>query len=224
MPKIGIRSVAVMLLGPPGSGKGSVGKHLLECFEIPHISTGDILREHVQAGDGLGRQVKALMEGGQLVPDEMVNELVRERIQRADCAQGFILDGYPRTLEQGQALARLLKEQGLDPLVVYLNVDYNHIVARLTARRSCPKCGMVYNLNSKPPREAGLCDQDGCPVVTRDDDREEVIRLRFEAYERLTRPLVEYFEATVDRFYRVDGSQGSPEEIAETTCRLIGRG
>jgi len=221
MPQIDIRGVAVLMFGPPGSGKGTVSKHLVDCFQLPHISTGDILRENVAQGTALGKEVKAVMDSGQLVPDGLVNRLVEDRISRPDCAQGFILDGYPRTLEQGQVLAKLLEGKGLEPLVVYLDVDYNKIVTRLTARRSCPQCGMVYNLFSKPPKEAGLCDVDGCPVVVRNDDREEVIRQRLENYDQLSRPLVDYFKQRVKRFYLVDGSEGSPEEVAERACRLI---
>ena len=221
MPKIGIRAVAVLMFGPPGSGKGTVSKHLVDCFELPHISTGDILRENVARGTELGKEVKAVMDAGQLVSDDLVNRLVEERIGRPDCRDGLILDGYPRTLEQGKALARLLEAKGLEPLVVYLDVDYNEIVTRLTARRSCPQCGTVYNLFSKPPKQEGVCDVDGVPVVVRNDDREEVIRQRLENYDQQSRPLVDFFRERVRRFYSVNGSEGSPEEVAERACRLI---
>lgn len=221
MPKIDIRAVAVLMFGPPGSGKGTVSKHLVDCFDLPHISTGDILRENVARGTELGKEVKSVMDAGQLVSDDLVNRLVEERIGRPDCRDGLILDGYPRTLEQGKTLARLLEARGLEPLVVYLDVDYNKIVARLTARRSCPQCGAVYNLLSKPPKAAGVCDLDGCPLVVRDDDREEVIRQRLENYDHQSRPLVDYFRERVRHFYSVNGSEGSPEEVAERACRLI---
>lgn len=221
MPKIGIRTVAVLLFGPPGCGKGTVGKHLTGCFDIPHISTGDILRENVQAGTELGRQVQSLMENGGLVPDGMVNRLVQDRISRDDCVDGFILDGYPRTLEQGKALAGMLEEQGLEPLVIHLKVDYNRIVSRLTARRSCPQCGAVYNVISKPPKTDGVCDEDGAGLILRGDDCETVIRQRIEAYEAQTLPLVEYFRQLASKFYTVDGNDGSPTDIAERACHHI---
>jgi adenylate kinase len=220
MPKIALRSVAVMLFGAPGSGKGTVGKHLLNCFDIPHISTGDILREHVAAGNMLGRKVKSFMEAGSLVPDDLVNRIVRERLSQPDCEGGFFLDGYPRTLEQADSFAALLREHRLEPLVIYLNVDYNEIVTRLSARRLCPECGSVYNLVSQPPKHPGVCDEDGVAIVKRDDDSDDVIRQRLEAYDRQTRPLLDHFLRSVERFYDVDGS-GSPEEIAERACRLI---
>ena len=192
-----------------------------QCAHLPHISTGDILRDHVQANDALGREVKDLMGGGRLVPDELVNRMVEDRVMRPDSAKGFILDGYPRTLAQAEFLSKLLAAKGLEPVVVDLQVDYNNIIARLTARRSCPACGTVYNLASRPPIKNGFCDTDGTQLVVRDDDREDVIRQRLEAYERQTRPLTEYFEATVNKLVRVDGNYGTPEEIATRACGLI---
>ena len=224
MPKIAVRTVAVMLFGPPGSGKGTIGKHLTGCFDLPHVSTGDILREHVYSGDALGHEVKALMDSGSLVPNELVNRLIEDRIRRADCENGLILDGYPRTLEQAQWLSDLLERRGLEALVIYLDVDYNRIVTRLTARRSCPACGLVYNVLSNPPRTEGVCDADGHALVRRDDDNEEVIAQRFAAYEHQTRPLIEFFRSRVAKFYTVDGNEGSPVDIAERACTLVSRG
>jgi adenylate kinase len=212
---------AILMFGPPGSGKGTVSKVLMGRLGLPHISTGDILRENVQAGTELGRQAKAIMDAGKLVPDELVNQIVAERLSRPDCGQGCILDGYPRTLEQGLVLTQLLERLGLEPVVVYLDVDYNIIVARLTARRSCPKCGAVYNLVSKPPMAGGLCEVDSIPVISRDDDREDVIRQRFASYEKQTQPLADYFTGKVERFYRVAVGEGSPEENSERVCRIL---
>ncbi|MCX6621063.1 MAG: adenylate kinase [Acidobacteria bacterium] len=221
MPKITVGTVAVMLFGPPGSGKGTIAKHLTGCFDIPHISTGDILREHITAKDELGREVKALMDTGRLVPDELVNRIIADRIKRPDCANGAILDGYPRTIEQAEFVSQVLKQRELESMVIYLDVDYNVIVSRLTARRSCPQCGSVYNLRSKPPQVDSICDQDGTPLIMRDDDREDVIRQRLASYESQTQPLVEYFRGKVGWFYRVNGNEGSPEQIAERACTLI---
>jgi adenylate kinase len=219
-----VDKAAILMFGPPGSGKGTVSKVLMSRLGLPHISTGDILRENVQAATDLGRQAKAIMDAGRLVPDELVNQIVAQRLARPDCARGCILDGYPRTLEQGRVLTALLEKLGLEPVVVYLEVDYNIIVARLTARRSCPKCGAVYNLVSKPPAAGGLCELDGTPVVIRDDDKEEVIRQRFASYERQTRPLVDYFTGRVRRFHRVPVGEGSPEENSERVYRILAHG
>jgi adenylate kinase len=221
MPKITVGTVAVMLFGPPGSGKGTIAKHLTGCFDIPHISTGDILREHISADDALGREVKAVMDAGKLVPNELVNRIIVERLQRPDCAAGAILDGYPRTIEQAEFISHVLKQRELESMVIFLDVDYNVIVSRLTARRSCPHCGSVYNLRSKPPRVDSLCDLDGTVLIMRDDDREDVIRQRLASYESLTQPLVNYFRGKVHWFYCVNGNEGSPEQIAERACTLI---
>lgn len=212
---------AVLLFGAPGSGKGTVGKLMEPCVQVPHISTGDILREHVNAHDALGDEVKDMMGIGKLVPDELVNQMVADRVRQPDCCHGFILDGYPRTLEQARFLSQLLDAKGLEPVVVHLLVDYNKIIARLTARRSCPVCGTVYNLESRPPLKDDVCDTDGTALVIREDDREEVIRQRLEAYERQSRPLEEYFVGRVKKLYLVDGNKGTPEEIATRTCGLI---
>jgi adenylate kinase len=223
LPKIAIDHVAVMLFGPPGSGKGTVGQNLTQCFDIPHVSTGNILREHVQAGDELGLRAKAIMDAGALVPDELVNELIEDRLRRPDCENGCILDGYPRTLDQAKWLSGKLKELGLAPLVIYLDVEYNKIVTRLTARRSCPQCGLVYNVLSMPPKVDGICDKDGAVLVQRGDDNETTIGQRFASYEKQTSPLLDYFQSTVEKFYRVDGNDGTPDQIAERACTLISR-
>jgi len=212
---------AVVFFGPPGSGKGTQAILLSDCLSVPHISTGDILREHVAAGDELGRQVQAIMRAGRLAPDELVNRIIEERIGRPDCARGFILDGYPRTVEQARLLSRLLESRGTGRVVVNLAVDYNIIVARITSRRLCPLCGSSYNLISNPPRADGVCDRDGTPLTAREDDSEAVIRQRFEAYERQTVPILEYFRASGYRFLDVDGNSGTPEEISRRICRLI---
>src|ERR1700683_1265080 len=146
---------ALILFGPPGSGKGTQAKLLQNCLtassKAPHISTGDMLREHIQTGDDLGREVAAVLRAGMLVPDDLVNRLVDDRIQKPDSAHGFILDGYPRTLQQAGALGEMLRRRGGTPVVVYLKVDYNEIISRLSGRRQCPLCGTLYNLSTNPP-------------------------------------------------------------------------
>jgi adenylate kinase len=180
------------------------------------------LREHIAAKDAVGGEVQSLMEAGKLVPDELVNSLVEERLQRPDCAQGFILDGYPRTLPQAEKLHGLLSALEVAEVVIHLSVDYNEVIARLASRRQCARCGAVYNLDLRPPKVAGICDLDGTPLVEREDDREEVVRRRLEAYDRETGPLLDYL-ARVGRVYReVDGNSGSPEDVTAEICRLAG--
>jgi len=215
---------ALIILGAPGSGKGTQAVSLAERLGVPHISTGDILREHVAAGDELGRRVQAVMNTGQLVPDELVNEIVEQRLNRPDCAGGCILDGYPRTLPQARLLGQLLARRGLRTVVVNLVVDYNVIVARITARRQCPACGASYNLISNPPREDERCDRGGTALIRRDDDSEAVLRKRFQAYQRQTAPLVDYFRSCAARFYEVAAADGTPEQITGRILELIRQG
>ena len=214
----------IVLFGPPGSGKGTQAKILTECLGVPHISTGDMLREHIQAGDRVGIEVKALMSSGNLVSDELVNRLVRERIDLADCQNGFILDGYPRTTQQAQAMSGQVAERGFEKLVVHLKVDYNKLISRLTGRRQCVQCGSLYNLVLKPSKVEGICDLDGAKLAIREDDRESVIRQRLEAYEAQTRPLLNYFSSN-GGLVEVDGSEQSPVEISDRICQLaLGKG
>jgi adenylate kinase len=212
---------AIILFGPPGSGKGTQAKLLRTCLQIPHISTGDMLREHIEAADELGQQVNAIMRAGLLVSDELVNRLVEERIERPDCAGGFILDGYPRTLAQAEAMAKLLKEKAIPPVVIHLLVDYNKLIGRLAGRRECPVCGTLYNLNSNPPRVAEICDKDGARLIARPDDGASVIRQRLEEYEVQTKPLLEYFFKSHVPCFGVDGSEGTPQIISQQICALV---
>jgi adenylate kinase len=210
-----------VLFGPPGSGKGTQAKLLRECLRVPHISTGDMLRDHIQAGDEIGLRVKELMHAGKLVSDELANQLVEQRISRPDCERGFILDGYPRTIQQAGQMEGLLERLGYGQVVIHLQVDYNKIIARLTGRRQCPVCGTLYSLTSQPPRVENVCDLDGSALVVRDDDREEVIRERLEAYERQTRPVLEHFAGSGHAFYTVDASDDPPAVIVHRICELI---
>lgn len=213
---------AIILFGPPGSGKGTQAKLLKESLSVPHISTGDMLRERIASGDPLGLEVQALMQAGKLVPDETVNRLVRERVQAEDCAGGFVLDGYPRTIPQAKVLEAELLRLGYQPVVIHLKVDYTKIIARIAGRRQCPVCGSLYNLTSHPPKQPELCDLDGARLMVRDDDREQVVRARLEAYERQTRPLLEFFAASGRPFHEVDGNDGSPTAILERVRALLG--
>lgn len=202
------------MFGPPGSGKGTQASLLKAGLGIPHISTGDMLRERIASGDSLGKQVKEIMHAGRLVPDEVVNLLVEDRIAAPDCAGGLILDGYPRTQQQAEVILGRLRERGFEPLVIHLKVDYNKVIARIAGRRQCSVCGTLYSLASNPPREDGICDRDGFPLMVRDDDQESVIRQRLDAYERQTRPVLEYFVSAGAPCHEVEGSDGTPEEIA----------
>ena len=184
----------IALLGPPGSGKGTQGKVLGDRFDIPHISSGDLFREAIQAETELGMQAKAFMSEGKLVPDELVMAMMKERLEQDDCAEGFLLDGFPRTVAQAEALTRMLADGGT-PLdhVVALQVASDEVVRRLTGRRSCPECGRLYHVEFKPPREEGRCDDGHGELIVRDDDQYATVRERLEVYREQTAPLLEYF-------------------------------
>ncbi|MDX2182255.1 MAG: adenylate kinase [Bryobacteraceae bacterium] len=214
---------ALVLFGPPGSGKGTQAKLLTQTLRYPHISTGDMLREHIKAGDSIGMKVRDLLKAGQLVPDEMVDEMVRERIDRPDCERGFILDGYPRTLRQAHSILERFRERSIEPTVVFLKVDEDKLVKRLTNRRQCPQCGTLYNVLLKPPIVRGRCDIEGARLIVREDDREDVIRERFENYARQTQPVIAFLEKSA-RFFAVEASEASPEEIFRQIGEFVRNG
>jgi len=212
----------VVLLGPPGAGKGTQAKRIAEIFGIPQVSTGDILRANVALGTDLGKKAKEIMGRGELVPDDLVNAMVAERLAQADCARGCILDGYPRTVPQAEWLDNHLKTKFFDkehgralpPIVIDVKIEYNTLLQRLTGRRSCPTCGRIYNVHYQPTCVDGICDVDGSKLVIRPDDREEVIAERLKEYERKTRPLVDYYQAS-GRFRVVNGDQPVDTVTAE---------
>jgi adenylate kinase len=212
---------ALILFGSPGSGKGTQSKLLVEGLGIPQISTGDMLREHIQTGDAIGLRVRELMRAGSLVSDELVNSLVEDRLSNHDTDRGFILDGYPRTLRQADAMSALLDRLGIGQLVIHLVVDYNVIIARISGRRQCPTCGTLYNATSKPPKVAGVCDVDGLALIVREDDRESVVRERLAAYEEKTRPLLDYFRQTGRRIVEIDSSTLKPEGVFEKILEQV---
>ena len=184
----------IVLVGAPGSGKGTQGKKLAEKLGIPQISTGDLLRAAVAAETPLGKQAKAVMEAGQLVSDEIVMGLIRERLAEPDTEPGFILDGFPRNLAQAEALDAMLEE--LDkPLQValHIDVDFDTLMQRLTGRRTCESCGQMYNIYTSPPKIDGVCDKCGGRLVQRADDNEETIRKRLDVYRTQTMPLIDYY-------------------------------
>ena len=190
-------------------------------MKVPHISTGDMLRERIREGNSLGVKVAATMQSGTLVRDEVVNHLVEERLAEPDAHDGFILDGYPRTKSQAEHLFGWLDERGIREVVIHLIVDYNIIVTRLTGRRQCPRCGTLYNIVSNPPRVEGVCDLEGEKLVIRDDDRESVIRQRLAEYESLSQPLIEFFREKGRRLYEIDASDQTPEALLFQVCRSI---
>ncbi len=213
--------LCLILFGSPGSGKGTQAKLLRQSLGIAHISTGDMLRERVASGDAVGRAVASLMQAGELVPDETVNRLVEERIDQPDCANGFILDGYPRTVQQAQLLAELLVLRPVRTVVVHLVVDYNVIIARISGRRQCPQCGALYGVTSSAPKVPGVCDKDGTKLVVRDDDREEVVRERLRAYEQQTEPVLAFFKKSGIPCWDVPAADVPPQTIAQQIEGLI---
>jgi len=202
MPNETVQNIGpVILLGPPGAGKGTQAKQIVERYRVPQISTGDLLRDHVARGTSLGLEAKAIMARGELVPDELMYDMVADRLRQPDCRRGFVLDGFPRTAAQAGWLDAFLEKELFDksqmcpPVVIQLVVDYTKLLLRLTGRRSCPTCGRLYNIHFQPPRADELCDVDGSRLITRNDDRSEVITERLVAYEKQTKPLVDYYRA-----------------------------
>jgi adenylate kinase len=188
----------VILLGAPGAGKGTQAKAIAERYAVPQVSTGDLLRDNVARQTVLGTKAKAVMERGDLVSDELVCDMVEDRLKQPDCSRGFILDGFPRTLNQAEWLDRLLtvlsfNGRPLRPVVIDFAVSYNQLLRRLTGRRSCPTCGRIYNIYFQPPRVPDTCDVDGTRLVQRKDDQEEVIAERLKSYEHQTLPLADYY-------------------------------
>lgn len=212
--------LCLILFGSPGSGKGTQAKTIKDGLGIAHISTGDMLRERVVLGDRLGKRVESLMAAGNLVPDADVNRMVDDRIAEDDCREGFILDGYPRTVSQADWLAGRLSKERVRPMVVHLEVDYNVIIARIAGRRQCPVCGTLYNLAKEPNRVA--CDLEGARLEIRADDREDVVRERLRAYDRQTAPVLAFFRDEGYACRDFDGAE-PPEVIGKQILDWIGK-
>lgn len=212
----------LIFLGPPGAGKGTVATRIQETRGIVHISTGDILRENVKQGTPLGKLAERYMRAGDLVPDDIIVEMVKNRLQEPDCGRGFILDGFPRTLQQAEALDRILEESGLRlDAVILLEVNDETVVRRLSGRRVCPKCGAIYNISFTPPKVDSLCDHCGEKIIQRDDDKEEVVRQRLAVYKRQTAPLIDYY-LRKGILRKVDAARGSDEVVAAIEGTLAG--
>jgi len=207
----------LVFLGPPGAGKGTQAKILIERYSIPQSSTGDMLREHRAKGTELGKKAQEYMDKGQLVPDEIILGMVKERLSQADCEKGFILDGFRRTVAQAEALDNILAEMGkkLD-FALALVVPDELLVERLTGRRTCKSCGMMYHIKYKPPKVEGKCDHCGGELYQRPDDNEETVRNRLKVYHESTAPLIDYYKKR-GILKEVDGSKS----IEEITTQLI---
>ncbi|HXQ93953.1 MAG TPA: adenylate kinase [Thermoplasmata archaeon] len=199
--------VRVVLLGPPGAGKGTQAKGLAKDLGVPHLSTGDLLREAVRAKSPLGEEADVYMRAGRLVPDELVLRILKERLGRPETSGGFLLDGYPRNVAQARELAQFAPPDR----VVAFEVPQTILIPRITERRNCPKCGTVYNLVSRPPKHPGVCDNDGTELVQRSDDRLEAVRIRLLVYEEQTAPLLEYYRK-LGLLTRIDAN-GTPDEV-----------
>jgi adenylate kinase len=221
----------VILLGPPGAGKGTQSKQIVDRYGVPQISTGDLLRDHVTRGTELGLEAKAIMARGELVPDELMYGMVANRLREADCERGFVLDGFPRTAAQAGWLDAFLEKEVFDkrsdkgseypqkcpPVVIQLLVDYTQLLLRLTGRRSCPTCGRLYNIHFQPALVDELCDVDGSKLVIRDDDREEVISGRLDAYDAQTRLVTDYYRAQ-RRLVAINADR----PVEEVTAQIFG--
>jgi adenylate kinase len=217
-----MRLQALVFLGAPGAGKGTQAREVSKHFSIPQISTGDMLREAVRNGTPLGLAAKVKMEAGELVPDEVVCGIVEERISQPDCRNGFILDGFPRTLKQAKFVHGILLAKGMgNPLVIDIKVDEDLLLKRLTGRRTCSLCGEIYNVYFNPPRVEGICDNDGGKLLQRADDSEETIRQRLVEYENQTSPLIAYYEEK-GFLHAVDGGR-KPELIAAELIEFLGK-
>jgi len=186
--------VRVVLVGPPGAGKGTQAQFIASHLAIPKVSTGDIFRYNVSAGTELGRQARSFMERGDLVPDEVTVAMVASRLQEDDALSGFLLDGFPRNVPQAETLKKMMADWGMRlDLVLELVVDHDEVIRRLSGRRTCRKCGRVWHVAFDPPSVVGKCDECGGELFQRDDDREETIRHRLEVYEQQTQPLISYY-------------------------------
>jgi len=212
-----MEGIRLVFLGPPGAGKGTQADYLKEQYGIEKISTGDILREAVRNGTKLGKLASSYMEKGELVPDDIILSLVKERISKLE---NFILDGFPRTLVQAEGLNNILKELGKDlKAVIYFDIDDEKVIERLTSRRVCPNCGAVYNLITNPPKNDEVCDYCGTALERRKDDNESTVRNRLQVYKRDTLPLVDFYEKK-GLLKKIDAGK-PPEEVLHSILRLL---
>jgi len=204
----------ILLMGPQGAGKGTVASILKDKLNIPHISMGDIFRETSKSNTPLGEKLRAIMKSGELVPLEITAQMLKERLSRDDCKKGYLLDGYPRNIEQAEVLDKIEK---IDKVVV-LTVPREIAIERLTTRIQCKKCGAVFNIKTMPPKKEGICDYCGGELYRREDDTEEAINKRLEIYEKETKPLIERYK---DKVIIIDTSKQKVEEVVETILKSL---
>ncbi|MEA1884162.1 MAG: adenylate kinase [Thermotogota bacterium] len=210
----------LIFLGPPGAGKGTVAKDVVERYGVPHISTGDMLRDAVSEGSELGKKVQSVMESGQLVSDELLFDLVKDRLSKDDCKNGFILDGFPRNVNQAEDLDKILKELELSlAAVIFLDVSEDEVVKRISSRRVCPKCSRVYNLISLKPKNDTLCDDDDTPLIQREDDKAETVRKRYQIYIDKTSPLIKLYRDR-NQIITIDAS-GTVDKVDEIVFNTL---
>jgi len=215
-----LKKLNLIFLGPPGAGKGTVAKDVVERYGVPHISTGDMLRDAVAAETELGKKVKSVMESGQLVSDELLYDLVKERLSKKDCNNGFILDGFPRNIDQAEDFDNIMKDIGLSLTgVIFLNVSEDEVVKRISNRRVCPKCSRVYNLISLKPKSDTICDDDGTPLIQREDDKAETVRKRYQIYIDKTAPLIKLYTDR-NQIITIDAS-GSVDKVDEIVFNTL---
>ena len=209
----------IIMLGAPGAGKGTQAKLLADKYQIPHISTGDIFRANIKEGTELGRKAKEYMDAGALVPDELTVDLVIDRISREDCSGGYILDGFPRTLNQAEKLTEALAESGNIDCAVNVDVPDEAIIVRMSGRRVCPACGASYHIVNIPTKVEGICDRCGAQVIQRADDAAETVKKRLDVYHDQTQPLIDYYKS-LDREVDIDGTQSMEQVFADITAKL----
>lgn len=211
----------IIMLGAPGAGKGTQAKQIAEKYGIPHISTGDIFRANIKNGTELGKKAKEYMDQGLLVPDELTCDLVMDRIGEKDCERGFVLDGFPRTIPQAEALDAALEKNG-QAMEYAINVDVpdENIISRMSGRRACLNCGATYHIVSIPPRKEGICDNCGSELVLRDDDQPETVKRRLDVYHEQTQPLIDYYEKQ-GILKSVDGTQPM-EQVFQGIVAILG--
>lgn len=212
----------ILIMGPAGAGKGTMSDLILKEYDIPHISTGDMLRENVRNHTKLGDEAKSYMDAGKLVPDDVINAMVEKRLQEPDCQKGYLLDGFPRTLVQAEAFEKI--EQSIQKpveAVIALEVGFDVLVERITGRRICPKCGAIYHIHNHPPKVEGVCDNCGSPLTQRKDDTVEDLKVRMDEYEKNTKPVIDYYDKR-GLVTHVDASQDS-SKVFETVKEVLGK-
>lgn len=211
----------IIMLGAPGAGKGTQAKKIADRYQIPHISTGDIFRANIKEGTELGKKAKSYMDQGLLVPDELTLELIMDRFQNPDCANGYVLDGFPRTIPQAEALTAALEKNG-DSIDYAINVEVpdENIIARMSGRRACLACGATYHVVYAPTKEEGVCDRCGEKLVLRDDDKPETVKKRLDVYHSQTQPLIDYYTKQ-GKLAEVDGTQ-SVDAVFDAIVKILG--